>query len=83
VLDALAMEAAGLPTVTIIGDRFEVPARIHAKAAGLPDLPLLIEPTNDVSVTTNDGLGTALHFYDFVVASLTAANSRPDSSRRS
>lgn len=83
VLDALAMEAAGLPTVTIIGDRFEVPARLHAKARGLPDLPLLIEPTSDVSVTTTDGLGVALQSYDFVVASLTDANSQSDSSRRS
>lgn len=73
-LDALAMEAAGLPTITIIGDRFEVPARLHAKAGGLPDLPLLIELTSRVSVTTTDGLGMALQHYDLVVASLTDGN---------
>ena len=70
-LDALAMEAAGLPTITIIGDRFEAAARLHAEAGGLPDLPLLIEPTSQDTTITNDGLGVALAHYDEVVRAVT------------
>jgi hypothetical protein len=65
------MEAAGLPTITIIGDRFEPAARLHAEAGGLAAVPMLIEPTSQVMTITDDGLGNALAHYDAVVAALT------------
>jgi hypothetical protein len=49
VLDALIFESRGIPTVTIVQDRFEVAARLHAEAGGLKDLPMIIEPSPDVS----------------------------------
>ena len=48
-LDALLFESRGIPTVTIIQDRFEVAARLHAEAGGLASLPMIIEPSPDVS----------------------------------
>lgn len=47
-LDALLLEAKGIPTVTIIQDRFEFAAKLHAENGGLADLPMLIEPSPDV-----------------------------------
>jgi hypothetical protein len=49
VLDALLLESRGIPTVTIIQDRFETAARLHAEAGGLTGLPMIIEPSPDVS----------------------------------
>ena len=43
-LDAIALERLGKPTVTIAHDTFETAARLHAKALGMPALPLLVEP---------------------------------------
>lgn len=69
-LDALAMEAAGLPTITIIGDRFEPAARLHAEAGGMPDLPFLIEPTTQDTTVTSDGAAIARAHVDEVVRAL-------------
>jgi hypothetical protein len=44
VSDAVHIETNGLPTVTIGHTTFEGAARVHAKARGVPDLPLLITP---------------------------------------
>jgi hypothetical protein len=44
VLDAIALEGLGKATVTIIQDRFEKAALLHAKNLGLPGVPFLIEP---------------------------------------
>lgn len=44
VLDAVQLEAMGKPTVTIIQDRFEKAARLHARNLGLPGVAMLIEP---------------------------------------
>ena len=65
------MEAAGLPTITIIGERFESVARILAEAGGMSALPLLIEPASPGTTITADGLGVALAHYDEVVHALT------------
>jgi hypothetical protein len=43
VLDALQLENLGKPTLTIVQDRFEKAAKLHAKAGGLPNIPLLVE----------------------------------------
>ena len=42
-LDALQLENLGKPTLTIVQDRFEKAAKLHAKAGGLPKIPLLVE----------------------------------------
>jgi hypothetical protein len=65
------MEAAGLPTITIIGERFESIARILAEAGGMGTLPLLIEPASPGTSVTTDGLGVALAHYDEVICALT------------
>jgi hypothetical protein len=45
VSDAVTVELEGLPTVTIGHTTFEGAAHVHAKARGLPDIPLLmLEP---------------------------------------
>jgi hypothetical protein len=44
VVDAVEVERRGKPTVTIVHDAFERAARLHARALGMPDLPLLVEP---------------------------------------
>ena len=71
VLDGIAMEAAGLPSITIIGDRFEAAARLHAEAAGLPELPMLIEPSGGSVSIELDGKQVAEANFSLVVEALT------------
>jgi hypothetical protein len=44
VLDAVALEARGIPTVTFVTEVFERPARAQARQAGLPDLKIIVAP---------------------------------------
>lgn len=44
-IDAVAIERRGKPTITIVHDVFERAARLYARALGMPELPLLVEPT--------------------------------------
>jgi hypothetical protein len=44
VSDAVALERLGIPTLTIVQDRFLPAARLHARIQGYPELPLLVEP---------------------------------------
>lgn len=44
VLDGVLLEAMGVPTITLVQEQFAPAARMHARAGGLPKLPLLIEP---------------------------------------
>ncbi|MBI3964546.1 MAG: hypothetical protein HY329_02840 [Chloroflexi bacterium] len=43
-LDAVALEKRGVPTVTFVTEPFETAARAQAAARGYPDLPLIIVP---------------------------------------
>ena len=40
----MVLEKAGIPTVTVCSNRFEVLARATAKGLGMADLPLVIVP---------------------------------------
>jgi hypothetical protein len=42
VSDAVTVETSGVPSVVIGHTTFEGAARVHAKARGLPDLPMLL-----------------------------------------
>jgi hypothetical protein len=42
--DGVQYERSGLPTATLVTDRFEVPSRAQAKMMGLPELPILVFP---------------------------------------
>jgi hypothetical protein len=42
VSDAVTIEKEGLPTIMIGHTTFEGAARVHAKARGVPELPMLI-----------------------------------------
>jgi hypothetical protein len=44
VLDAIELERMGIPTLTIVGEKFARAAAVHARVGGLPLLPLLVEP---------------------------------------
>ena len=43
-LDSVAWERAGVPTVTVVTRVFEIPARAQARQAGLPDLAIITIP---------------------------------------
>lgn len=43
--DAIEIEKRGIPTLTIAHDTFEAAAKMHAEVLGLPQIPLLVEPT--------------------------------------
>jgi len=47
VRDAVALEKRGIPTLSVVQDRFEREARAIARMMGMEDLPLLIEPSAD------------------------------------
>jgi hypothetical protein len=71
VLDALLFESRGIPTVTIVQDRFEAAAHLHAEAGGLPALPMIIEPSPDVSNIPPDPRELALERLQEVIDALT------------
>lgn len=70
-LDAFDLETRGLPTITICHAPFERAARRHASTLGLPDLPLLIEPSPKGSNLTVDPAGVAERAFDRLLAALT------------
>lgn len=43
-LDAVALEDRGIPTVTFVTEPFAAAARSIARSRGLPDLPLAVIP---------------------------------------
>jgi len=45
-LDAVHLEERGIPTVTFVTAPFEAAARTHAEILGLPDIPLVVIPTD-------------------------------------
>ena len=65
----------GVPTITICHAPFERAARRHAITLGLPDLPLLIEPSPKGSNLTVDAAGIAARTFDRVLASLISPDS--------
>jgi hypothetical protein len=56
VLDGVLLEGLGMPSVTLVQAQFEKAARMHARAGGLADLPLFVEPEPvDGSSVQRDG----------------------------
>jgi hypothetical protein len=54
VFDACEMERRGVPTLTITHEAFLRAARMHARMTGIPDLPLLVEPSPDAGNVGRD-----------------------------
>jgi len=54
VLDAVALERRGIPTVTIVWDNFEGAARTQAALQDAPDLALVVVPHRKGGETTDD-----------------------------
>jgi hypothetical protein len=46
-LDAIHLEQHGVPTVTFVTEPFLEAARTHARIHGMPDVPLIVIPTDD------------------------------------
>lgn len=68
-LDAVALEQRGVPTVTFVTEPFVGAARAVARSLGLPDLPLVVIP-HDYLVEGDDVLRVRLEavFGDVVAA---------------
>lgn len=68
-LDAVALEQRGIPTVTFVTEPFVGAARAVARNLGLPDLRLVVIP-HDYLVEDDDALRTRLEsvFADVVDA---------------
>ena len=47
-LDSVHLESLGIPTVTFVTAPFESAARTHARIHGLPDVPLVVIPSDYV-----------------------------------
>jgi hypothetical protein len=45
-LDAVALERQGTPSLTFVTEPFAQAARTHSRLRGLPDLPLVIVPSD-------------------------------------
>jgi len=73
VVDAVEIERRGTPTITIVHDAFERAARLHARALGMPHLPLLVEPTPRGGTISFDVREMARQKVEEVVRALTAA----------
>jgi hypothetical protein len=59
VLDAVALEQRGIPTVTFVTEPFVAAARAVARSLGLPDLPIVVIP-HDYLVEDDDTLRARL-----------------------
>lgn len=70
--DAIEIEKRGKPTITIAHDRFEAAARLHAETLGMPDIPLLIEPSPKGGTLSTNAAAVAKDNIDLVIRSLTA-----------
>jgi len=60
VLDAVALEQRGIPTVTFVTEPFVGAARAVARSLGLADLPLVVIP-HDYLVEDDAALTARLH----------------------
>jgi hypothetical protein len=74
VSDAVTIETKGLPTVMIGHTTFEGAARVHAKARGVPDLPMLITPPPAAGVV-GDETSVTDEQLEVVVRALTGGGS--------
>jgi hypothetical protein len=70
VRDAVAIELSGKPSVTLSHDVFERAARAQARALGLPNLKLIIEPSPTGGNLTNDPSGIGEKVIEDVVDGL-------------
>jgi hypothetical protein len=65
------MEMRGRPTVTIVEERFEAAARLHAQVAEMPELPLIVEETPTGGAIQRDAAAFAARCVDEAVRALT------------
>ncbi len=71
-LDAVALEQRGIPTVTFVTEPFVGAARAVARSLGLPDLPLVVIP-HDYLVEDDTALEARLEaVFPEVVAGIVA-----------
>lgn len=72
-LDAVALEQRGIPTVTFVTEPFVPAARAVARAQGLPDLRFVVIP-HDYLVETDDEVAARLRpVLESLVEALTTA----------
>jgi hypothetical protein len=70
VSDAVTLELEGVPTIMIGHTTFEGAARVHAKARGLPELPMLIHEPPGAGVV-GDTIDVSDESMELVVGALT------------
>jgi hypothetical protein len=73
VLDATALEARGVPTVTIVWDNFAHAARSQARLQNLAELAIVVVPHRQGGETAEDQRRKADAALPAVVAKLTEA----------
>ncbi len=78
-LDAASLERQGTPSLTFVTQPFEHAARTHARTQGMPDLPLVVVPS-DYLDRSDDAVAAKLEpILDEVVALLCAPRAeRPE-----
>lgn len=72
--DTARLTKKGIPTVTIVWDTFEVPARTQARIFGVEDAPLLIIPHLEPEERADDVRRRAEGDVEGVLALLTAVH---------
>ena len=71
-LDAARLEALGIPSLTFVTEPFEQAARTHARLLGLPDLPLVIVPSDYLDRSDEAVEAKLASRIDEIVSALTA-----------
>jgi hypothetical protein len=71
--DSTRLAKKGIPSVTIVWDTFEVPARTQARIFGVPDIPLLVIPHQEPGEGEADLRRRAEAYADDVLALLTGS----------
>lgn len=64
------LEARGIPTVTFVTTPFESAARTHAEILGMPDLPLVIIPSDYIDGSDDVVAAKVAPLIDDVLAKL-------------
>lgn len=76
--DAIEIEKRGIPTLTIAHDTFEAAANMHAEILGLPQIPLLVEPTPDSSSATVDSKRIVAEKWQQILGALVKVDQRTE-----
>jgi len=78
-LDAVHLEEQGTPTLTFVTQPFENAARTHARLRGMPELPMIVVPSDYLDRSDEAVAAKLATMLDEIVGKLSSDASRSES----